>query len=440
MRDFVLLVIFVGLVPFVFVRPWTGVLVWSWIGYMNPHKLGWGFTHTLPVAMIFGGLTIALMFFTKDKKGIPLTGETIVMLLLAILFTLSSAFSWEPEYAWPEWDKVMKILLFTFVTLVFIYGKERIHALFVVIAVSIGFFGVKGGLFALRTGGHEHVRGPIGSFIEANTALGLAMLMVLPLILMLARHAGNRWLRRLGYIAAGLTCIAIVFTYSRGALVGLAAVSPLLFLKAKKKALLLILLVPLAWFGPDLVPKHLVNRAATIETFKQDNSAMQRIQAWGVAWNVALQSPLVGAGFKLEDTSTQKWMSYAMFRGDWPDQSARAAHSIYFQMLGEQGFTGLILFLMLLALALATLSRVKRMAKGVAGNEWMADYATALQIGLVGYAVSGAFLSLAYFDLFYAYVALAVIMRREVESSPAGAAAARPQHAQEGRIPQYSTR
>lgn len=439
MRDYALLVVFVGLIPFVLVRPWIGVLVWSWIGFMNPHKLGYGFTHSLPVAMVFGGLTIGLMFLTKDKKGVPITRETIILLLLAILFTVSSAFAWEPQYAWPEWDKVMKILLFTFVTMVFIYGKERIHALFVVIAVSIGFFGFKGGLFAIRTGGHNHVIGPVGSFIEANTALGLAMLMVLPMIVMLARHAGNKWLKRFGYVSAGLTCIAIIFTYSRGALVGLAAISPLLFLKARKKALVLLLLVPVAWVGPDLLPKHLVQRAGTIETYQQDNSAMQRIQAWGVAWNVALSSPLVGAGFKLEDTETQKWMSYAMFKGDWPDQSARAAHSVYFQMLGEQGFTGLILFVLLLVFSLMTLARVKKAAKDIEGNEWMTDYATALQIGLIAFAVSGAFLSLAYFDLFYSFVALAVIMKREVETTAPAAGTARVGF-RSGRLPETATR
>lgn len=420
MRDIVLIITFIGLIPFIIMRPWVGVLVWSWIGYMNPHKLGWGFTHSLPVAMIFGGLTLATMFLGKDWKGIPITRETIILFLFVVLFTITSYFAWVPDSAWVQWDKVMKILLFTFVTMMLIYGRERIYALLVVIAVSIGFFGFKGGIFALTSGGHNRVIGPEGSFIEANTSLGLALIMVLPLIMMLARHATNKWLRYFGYAAAVLTIIATIFTYSRGALVGLAAVMPFIFLKTKRKGLMLLLIIPVAWFGPDLLPHKLIHRATTIEAYQEDNSAMQRIQAWGVAWNVAVARPLLGAGFRLEDASDTQWLRYATFMGDWKNR-ARAAHSIYFQMLGEQGFTGLILFVLLLVFTFLTLSRVKRSSNLLEGAGWIGEYATALQIGLIGYAVSGAFLSLAYFDLAYAYVALAVILQREVSMRTATA-------------------
>jgi putative inorganic carbon (HCO3(-)) transporter len=413
MRDIVLTITFIGLIPFVIMRPWIGVLVWSWIGYMNPHKLGWGFTTSLPVAMMFGGLTLATMFFSKDWKGVPLTWETVILFLLGVLFTVTTYFAWMPEYAWEEWDKVMKILLFTFVTMMLIHGRQRIYALLVVIAVSIGFFGVKGGIFAITTGGENRVLGPPGSFIEGNTSLGLALIMVLPLIMMLARHASNKWLRRGGYLSALLTIVATIFTYSRGAFIGLAAILPFIFLKSNKKILVLLLIIPLAWVGPDLLPDKLIHRAGTIQSYEEDNSSMQRIQAWGVAWNVALSRPLIGAGFRLEDAPDSQWLRYAMFLGDWKNR-ARAAHSIFFQMLGEHGFTGLILFVLLLVFTFYTLARVKRASRKLEGSEWIGEFATALQIGLIGYLVAGAFLSLAYYDLFYAYVALAVIMQREV--------------------------
>lgn len=426
MRDLLLLMIFTGLIPFVVVRPWVGVLVWSWIGYMNPHRLAWGFTTTLPVAMVFGGLTIAMMFLKNDKKGIPLTGETITLFLLCILFTITTYTAWVQPDAWMQWDKVMKILLFTFVTMMLIYGRDRIHALFVVIAVSIGFYGVKGGIFTLRTGGHYRIVGPPDTFIGGNTTLGLAMLMVLPLIVMLARQAQHKWLRRAGYASTFLMIIAIGFTYSRGALVGLVVVLPLMFLKARKKTFLLMLIIPVALAAPYLVPDKLIHRESTITTYQQDMSAMERIQAWGVAWNVALSHPLTGAGFKLERAPNFEWLRYAFFQGPGYNM-ARAAHSIYFQMLGEHGFPGLILFLVLLVFTFRSLYVVKKAAKSNEQHAWLGEYATAIQIGLVGYAVSGAFLSLAYFDLFYAFVALAVIMRRELALQPARAHHAREQ-------------
>ena len=416
MRDIALLIIFIGLIPFVFVRPWTGVLVWSWIGYMNPHKLGWGFTHNLPVALVFGGLTIGMMLLSKDRKSIPFTREIVVLLLLALVFTVGTPLGWAPDQAWAEWELVMKIFVFTAVTMMLIYGSDRIRALLVVIALSIGFYGVKGGVFSLMTAGQYRVWGPSGTFIGGNTSLGLALVMVLPLMVTLARTSSKMWYRRLGYAAAGLTILATIFTYSRGALLGLAVVLPFMLLKSKRKVLLLLLIIPVLVVGPSLLPKKLVHRADTIKTYQQDNSAMERIQAWGVAWNVALANPVLGAGFKFNYGGDSRWLSYAMFRGDWGTNNTRTAHSIYFQMLGEHGFVGLILFLLLIVFTYRKFSAVRKAASSSEKNSHLGDYATALQIGLVGYIVSGAFLSLAYFDLFYAYVALAVILHREVDT------------------------
>lgn len=413
MRDILLLTILIGLLPFVFMRPWTGILVWSWIGYMNPHKLGWGFTHGLPVAMVFGGLTIVMMMLSNDRKSVPITRETILLIILVVFFTLGCTVAWAPEQAWDEWNKVMKILLFTFVTMMLIYGVDRIRALLVVISLSLGFYGVKGGIFSLMTGGQYRVWGPADSFIGGNTSLGLALLMVLPLMITVSRLTRNKWLRRAGYAASFLTILAIIFTYSRGALVGLAAILPLIFLKSKKKVLLLLLIVPLAWIGPSLLPDKLIHRADTIQTYQEDNSAMQRIQAWGVAWNVALSNPVLGAGFGFSAVEPSKWLKYAMFLGSW-DNKSRTAHSIYFQMLGEHGFVGLILFCLLLVFTYRKLSNVRKIVRSSGDHAELGEFAAAIQIGLVAYMISGAFLSLAYFDLFYAFVALAVILSREV--------------------------
>src|SRR5205823_4844220 len=141
----------------------------------------------------------------------------------------------------------------------------------------------------------------------------------------------------------------------------------------------------------------LIHRAETIQTFQEDGSAMGRIQAWGVAWNVALTHPF-GAGFNF-DADAARWMSYTFFRDDANFSHPRAAHSIYFQILGEHGFVGLILFLTIVISTYRTFAFVNKNAAAHKELRWMSDYAGALQIGTIGYTVSGAFLSLAYFDL-----------------------------------------
>lgn len=415
MRDIFVVFTVLALTPVSFARPWIGVLVFSWLGYMNPHKLSWGFAREMPLAMLIGVATLAGLLITKEKKRIPWTPELAIMVVMFALFTLTSFFAWAPAAAWEQWDKVMKIMLMTLVSTMLIYGRAKIHALILVIALSIGFYGTKGGYFTLTHGGQFSVLGPEGTFISGNTSIGVAMIMVLPLLVFLGRVEPRKWLRRGLYVMAGLTTLSIVFTYSRGALLGLGAILPLIFLKTNKKILAIAILLPLAYFGKDLVPEALYSRAETIQTFEQDSSSMQRLQAWSVAYNIAKSHPFVGAGFNFEESSDERWLSYADFMVENGTNVARAAHSIYFQVLGQHGFIAVVLFVVMLLLTLWRLQKIKRaMAKGA--NAWIGSYASMIQIALIGYMVAGAFLSLAYFDLLYAYVGLAAMLQREAAS------------------------
>ena len=84
----------------------------------------------------------------------------------------------------------------------------------------------------------------------------------------------------------------------------------------------------------------------------------------------------------------------------------RTAHSITFQVLGEHGFVGLGLFLLIGITALIKAQSIRRMAKGVPHLQWAADMAGMCQVSLVGFFVAGQFLNVAYFDLIYLFVPL----------------------------------
>ncbi len=412
MRDLLVVLIVFGSVPYILMRPWIGILMWSWIGYMNPHKLAYGFATTMPLAMIVGITTLFAMIFSKEKKGIPFTREVVVLTLLALHFTLTTIFAWAPDGAWLQWEKVMKILLITYVTSMLIYGKKKIRWLIITIIASIGFFGVKGGVFSILSGGQYKIWGPTGSFLEGNNEMGLAMIMILPIMYFLFRDEENVWIKRILVASIFLTILSIIFTYSRGALVGLFTVSVLLFFNLKHKVRILAVVIPALVIGLSFVPSKLINRAETIKTYEQDHSAMQRIQSWGVAINVAKENPLTGGGFSFVDIPAEKWLSYAMFMGDWNNRP-RAAHSVYFQILGQHGVVGLLLFLLLVSMVLLRLKSLKKRFKYDEENQWIFNYASGIQISLIGFLVTGTFLSVAYFDLFYALVILTPILWRE---------------------------
>ncbi len=413
-RDFVLLGIIAVLIPLALFRPWTGVLSWAWIGYMNPHKLVWSLQH-MPIAEAIAVATMMGLLGTKERRGIPWTREMVLLVALAVWFTLTTVFAWAPDPAWVQWDKVMKIILFTFITPMLIYGRARVRLLFLITALSIGFFGFKGGIFSLLTGGHYKIYGPGSSFIADNNSIGLAMAMVLPMILIAARGEANRYFRGFLYACFCLTIVAIIFTYSRGALLGLAAVLLALFWRYKTRIIIVALLVGVGFsLAKNFIPEQWYARQETTLHYQHDNSAMQRIQAWSVAKNIALSNPLFGAGFEFEDVhDPQRWLAKADFLGDWHNVP-RAAHSIYFQILGEHGFVGFALYMTIL---LGTLWRTKRLGKLERNEEsaWIGRYAKAIQYALIPYMVSGAFLSLAYFDLFYGCVVFSAILYREAQ-------------------------
>lgn len=428
MRDFTLAGIFAVLLPLCVAHPWIGILTWTWVGMMNPHRYAWGWFYDVPIAQMVAIATLIGLLIAKDRKPMLWTREMVLVALLFAYFTFTTFFAWAPAYAWDLWIKVGKILLMVFLVPLVIYSEKRIRWLLLVAALSIGFFGFKGGIFTIMTGGSAKILGPRGgSFISTNTYIGLAFLMVLPLLIMLARTEARRWLRWLLYTTAILTLICIPVTYSRGALVGLLVVAPLLFLRSRAKVLIILLAFPLVYFGQDLLPERLVKRSATIQTYQEDQSAQLRFQSWGVNYNIAKERPFTGAGFNLEYASDARWLSYANFLvadGDPAINYARAAHSSYFQILGSHGFVALGLFILLLVLMLLRLQAIKSRGAKLPGGEKLSAYASGIQLATIGFCVSGAFINAAYFDLFYLYVVMTAVLWRELQQLAVPAPAA----------------
>src|ERR1700692_4189029 len=225
MRDVPLTLVIFGTLPFILWRPHIGVLVWTWIGFMNPHRLTWGFAYDMPFAMIVALVTLLALLMSREPKKIPWTRESIVLLIFLAWMLLTTIQAMYPWLAWPHFHQIWKIQLMVFVTLILMQSKERINQLVWVIAMSIGFYGVKGGIFTIVHGGVYHVRGPEGSFIGGDNEMGLALIMTIPLLRYLQLTTRSIWLRGVLTIMMILCAVATVGSQSRGALLGLVAMS-----------------------------------------------------------------------------------------------------------------------------------------------------------------------------------------------------------------------
>ncbi len=408
MRDVLLFLIVIGTIPFILRRTWIGVIVWSWLGYMNPHRLTWGFSYFFPFAQLVAIVTFVSLLFDRGPKRLPTNLLMGVWIAFILWLNVTTLFAMVPGEAAYEWERTMKIMIFAVLTVALIDTRKKLEILLWTIVLSLAFYGVKGGVFALVRSGEDLVFGPPGSFFGENNSLALVLIMTLPLLYYLQLSVHRRWMKLALFAAIGLTGLSVLASHSRGALLGAAAMVAMLWLRSRHKVkigLVMLLLIPPMLF---FMPAEWWERMATIRNFQEDASAMGRINAWGFAVNIANERPLIGGGFRVFDRAL--FMRYAPNPLSFHD-----AHSIYFEVLGEHGYVGLLLFLALGLLTLLMGSRILRRTRDVPELVWARDLASMLQVSLAGYAVSGAFLGLAYFDLYYSLIAIMLITNRLVE-------------------------
>jgi putative inorganic carbon (hco3(-)) transporter len=418
-RDLFVSAVILGLLPFVLKRPDIGILLWTWIGLMNPHKLAWGFARDVPWALITAIFTMIAIVISREPKRLPLKGPIVVELLfVAWMFITTLVFALYPDLAWAKWDKVIKIHFFLMLTLMMMQTEHRIRMLVLVATLSIAFFGIKGGVYTISRGGGGMVLGPDGGFIAGNTEIALALTVTLPLMYWLRLQTQNKWLRRAASISMILIGISILGSYSRGGFLALAAMSVFLLLKNRQKVLLGTTLVVFGTLFVTFMPEQWHEKIGTIENYEEDGSAMSRIGAWKFAWSFTKAHPIGGGGF---DTFQRE--QYAVYA---PDAKPIDPHSIWFQIMAEQGFVGLGLFILYWIVVWRCAGRVIKLCRKRSDLNWARDLAAMIQVGLVGFWVGGSFLGLAYWDYPYLLGIIVVLTLVVVERKLAAEKAVQP--------------
>jgi len=402
MRDLVLGPLILSLAAYGLIHPWVGVLGWTWLSSMNPHAYSWRLS-SMPVAATIAIATLLGVLFTKDRREFFATRETIVLMLFMLWMTVTLPFSFYFDQSLPLWNRVMKIDLMILVAVVVLHSRQHILALVWVLVGSLGFFGVKGGLFTLATAGSYRVWGPSNSYIEGNNEMALALVMIIPLCRFLHMTVSNRWLRHALLLSMLLCSVAALGSYSRGALLAIAAMALVMWWRSDKKIVGVVVLAVVSVALLSFMPEQWWARMGTIgETV--DSSGAGRLNAWWMAWNLA-KANFFGGGFAVSTGSL-----FALYAPD--PLAVHAAHSIYFMVLGEHGFVGLFLFMLLWFFVWRSADALRTKGKKHTQTLWLSHLGAMCQVSLAGYAVGGAFLSLSYYDLPYNILVLVVLGRR----------------------------
>lgn len=405
MRDLLLLTIVFAAAIYALRHPWVGVMLWTWISIMSPHRYAWGIAFDAPVAQIAAIATLVGLLVTKDVRESPFKGLPPKLLAaFCVWMTVSWLFGLDPSDDYAQWNKIMKVFFMVFVGLALLHQKKHVITLAWVCALSLGVLGIKAGIYTITSGGGGRVWGPPGTFISDNNEFALALILAIPLLRFLQMQLSSSWGKQVLSAMMLLCALGSLGSQSRGALLALAAMTLLLWWRGRNRVVggVLIVLVGAALIG--FMPDTWSDRMGTIQTYEDDGSAMGRISAWWNAWNLAFHYPL-GVGF-----NAARHELFAQF-SPYYKGSTHAAHSIYFQILGNHGFVGLFTYLALWVATWRSAAWLRTHGAKVPQARWAVDLGAMSQVSLMGFAVGGAFLSLSYWDLPYNIMMMVVITR-----------------------------
>lgn len=428
MRDILLTAVVLGLLPLALRRPMYGALMWAWISIMVPHQLTYGFARAVPWAMMIAIATMLGFVFSRERHRLPLNGGTVLLLLLIAWMTVTSFFALHPDSSvvWDRWVFAMKILVMVLITLMLLRGEQQIRWLLWVVVLSLAYYGAKGGLWTVLTGGSGRVWGPPGGLMEGNNELAVGLIIITPWVYYLRATDHRLWVRHSLLAVMVLLAFGILGTQSRGALVALLAMGFVLGLKGRYPVRTSIVLALLGVLLIAFMPDTWSDRMGTIRSFREEDSALSRIWTWTTLWNAAVDRPLIGAGFSADNPLV--FQMYGQIPGyEYFWGRVYVAHSIYFQALGEHGFPGLVLYVSLWVWCwFAASSLIRSTRNDPAFSHWVPLLMRMSQVSLVGFAAGGAFLSLMLLDLSYYIFTIVVLTQATVREQRRSAASAVP--------------
>ena len=404
MRDLLVFSTVVLALPIAFRRPYLGLLLFSWLAYMRPQDLCLSFAREMRFSFLAGATMIAgwLVYESHRRPFARWEFRTRLMVALAVLVSVSFALARVQEaYHVRYYVEFLKILLIALFTTGQVDTRERLRWILWTIALCLAFYGLKGGLFGLLTGGSAILRGP-GGMLEDNNDFALALVMNIPLLFYLGRSEGVGWIKIATIVGVLLTIITILLTHSRGAFVALVAmllwmawISGHLFRATGALGVLAALFFAFA-------PADVIDRIATISQGGAETSAAARLRSWAVARRMIADNPVLGVGLRNFQEHYQEYLEQPSAE----EGLTHVAHNSYLQIWAEAGSPAFLVYLALLSSVFLVGWQVRRQARAGPHMLWAAQYSRMLEASMVGFMVGAVFLNRGHFDLVYHFLAL----------------------------------
>lgn len=412
MHDIPFLVFLAALIGFGFRRPFLFVLTYAYIDIVSPQRLTYVLLNSLPVSLIAVALAVGGWLVFDDKKDVrfaPRQGMILLLLAYCYYTTVNADFALEAK---DKWDWVWKALAFAFFLPFTLRTKLRIESLLLFMTLSAASIIIVGGIKTLFSGGGY---GELNLMITNNSGLyegstiSTVAIAIIPLIIWFARFGtvfGTDWKVKLFCTALVFACLLIpIGTSTRTGLLCIGLMGLLMFRDVKRKAGYVVAVVALGVIAVPFLPSAFTERMGTIKTYQGDSSASTRIEVW--KWTMAyVQTKPMGGGFEAYRQNQIRYEKINMeddgsghktIKRTIEIDKARAYHSAYFEMLGEQGYFGLGLWLLINIAGIFRMEVLRQRYRKAGGDEaWIAPLASALQSAHIIYMLGATFIAIAF--------------------------------------------
>lgn len=404
-------------------KPFLFVLAYAYIDIVAPQKVSWGFLQSIPISLIAFMGAVTAWAVAEDKSGIRFSPRQMLLLLLLIYCGLTTRGADFPDEALEKWAWVWKALVFAMFLPLTLRTRLRIEAFTLIMVLSVGVIVIGGGIKTLAGGGGY---GELKLLVNDNTGLyegsiiSTVAVCVMPLALWLARHGTIFkpgllvWLFALGIC---FSCLLMpVGTQARTGLICVAVLGVMMLRSVKRRLLYIGAIGALVTIAIPFLPQSYTERMSTIRNHQSDQSASTRVAVWKWTIEYAKTHPF-GGGF---EAYRQNVLSYDKIEAENAgdnntaietqriEERGRAYHSSYFEMLGEQGYPGLAMWLLLHIMGVVHMEVIRRSyAKNTSPElRWVTPLADALQQAQIVYLFGGAFVGIAFQPFCYMLVGL----------------------------------
>ncbi len=420
--------VFIAFIGFILLlglrRPYLWVLLYIYIDIIAPQRIGYALIQSIPVSLIAFGAAFGGWLLLDRKEGARFSLRQGLMLALLVYAFWTTGNADFPVEAQTKWEWVWKALVFAIFLPLTLTTRLRLEALAVTMVLAISMIVISTGMkTVLGGGGYENLKFFVtdNSGIYESSTLATVAIGMIPLIWWLVRFGTifpKHWAVKAFAAALTFSCLLIpVGTEARTGLVCIAVLAIFLLRYVERRVMFIMAAGALGVIALPFLPQSYYERMATIAQPGGDESASTRVAVWAWTIDYASRNPFgggfnsyLGNSFTYEIPVTEEVGNTTAVEFRDVTDEARAFHSSIFEMLGEQGWPGLFIWLWLQALGVWQMERIRSRWKDQTSEQegWIAPLAVALQLASLVYLTGALFQGISYQPVFYKLIGLQI--------------------------------